>query len=131
MKCLVRLADEVRKVNLTPLKAIRFKCLGYSSGSHKEVRWCKFNESEPNCFLYPYRFGKRAKSPLTPIKTIRKYCLWCCGESYKEAKLCPSATCALYPYRLGKNPARAGQGGQGNIIENLKKRELSSSVMVN
>jgi len=39
---------------ITPLKAIRRKCLDCSAGQRKEVRECPCVE----CPLYPYRFGK-------------------------------------------------------------------------
>ncbi len=39
---------------LTPMKAIRLKCLDCSAGSSKEVRLCVI----PECVLYPYRMGK-------------------------------------------------------------------------
>lgn len=38
---------------LTPLKAIRAKCLDCCCGSSNEVRLCPC----PDCYLYPYRFG--------------------------------------------------------------------------
>ncbi len=40
---------------LTPVKAIRAKCLDCSGDQPKEVRLC----SIPECSLYPYRMGKR------------------------------------------------------------------------
>jgi len=39
---------------LTPIKAIRAKCLECSSGQPSEVRKCDI----PECPLLPYRFGK-------------------------------------------------------------------------
>lgn len=42
---------------LTPIKAIRAKCLDCSNDSFLEVKECAVN----NCPLYPYRFGKRPK----------------------------------------------------------------------
>ena len=42
---------------LTPLKAIRAKCLECSCGQAKEVRLCILKD----CPLYPYRMGKRPK----------------------------------------------------------------------
>ena len=42
---------------LTPLKAIRGKCLECSSGSLGEVRNCTIKK----CPLFPYRFGKKPK----------------------------------------------------------------------
>ena len=44
---------------LTPLKAIRAKCIDCSAGSYKEIAECPIYD----CPLYCYRFGKRpAKS---------------------------------------------------------------------
>ena len=42
------------KPRLTPVKAIRAKCLDCSCGQYKEVRLCV----TPECALYPYRMGK-------------------------------------------------------------------------
>jgi len=42
---------------LTPMQAIRAKCLDCCGGSAKEVRLCTIEK----CPLYPYRFGKRPK----------------------------------------------------------------------
>ncbi len=41
---------------MTPMKAIRAKCLDCCGTSH-EVRLCTIEK----CPLYPYRFGKRPK----------------------------------------------------------------------
>ena len=40
---------------MTPIKAIRLKCLDCCCGSSKEVELC----TVPKCTLWPYRFGKR------------------------------------------------------------------------
>lgn len=40
---------------LTPIKAIRAKCLDCSGGQYTEVTGCV----AVDCPLYPYRFGKR------------------------------------------------------------------------
>ena len=42
---------------LTPIKAIRAKCIDCSCGQLKEVRECPITR----CPLYPYRMGKRPK----------------------------------------------------------------------
>lgn len=46
---------------LTPLKAIREKCLDCSGDQSKEVRNCPIE----SCTLWPYRFGKRPKTSNT------------------------------------------------------------------
>ena len=45
--------EEDQKI-LTPLRAIRAKCIDCSAGSMKEVRECVMLD----CALYPYRLGK-------------------------------------------------------------------------
>ena len=45
--------EEDQKI-LTPLRAIRAKCIDCSDGSMKEVRECVMLD----CPLYPYRLGK-------------------------------------------------------------------------
>lgn len=42
---------------LTPIKAIRAKCLDCTCGQQAEVRRCK----SESCFLWPYRMGHRPK----------------------------------------------------------------------
>ncbi len=44
-------------MKLTPMKAIRRKCIDCSCGSSNEVKLCPVK----NCPLYDYRFGKRPK----------------------------------------------------------------------
>ena len=44
-------------MKLTPIKAIRLKCLDCCCGSANEVRLCNLKK----CPLYPYRFGKRPR----------------------------------------------------------------------
>jgi len=43
--------------NVTPLKAIRLKCLDCSCRQPKEVRICLHDK----CSLYPYRLGNNPK----------------------------------------------------------------------
>lgn len=49
---------------LTPIKAIRAKCLDCCCGQNTEVRLC----TAENCPLYPYRMGKRPKGEQTPAE---------------------------------------------------------------
>jgi len=46
--------DGTTTANLTPVKAIRQKCLDCSCWSFNEVTKCAFT----TCALYPFRFGK-------------------------------------------------------------------------
>ena len=46
---------------MTPMKAIRAKCLDCCCGNVAEVRRCPISD----CSLYPYRMGHRPKSNLS------------------------------------------------------------------
>ncbi len=48
---------------------------------------------------------------LTPLKAIRAACLHCCAGQAKEVRECHLDNCPLWPYRMGRNPKRAGIGG--------------------
>lgn len=49
---------------LTPVKAIRAKCLECSNFQQKEVRECPVKK----CALYGYRMGHRPKDEEIPVK---------------------------------------------------------------
>ena len=49
---------------MTPMKAIRAKCLECSNGSFYEVRFCPACD----CPLYAYRFGHRPKGIKDPTE---------------------------------------------------------------
>lgn len=53
---------------LTPIKAIRAKCLDCCCGSAKEVELCPI----PDCSLYPYRFGKNPNIKLSDEQRARR-----------------------------------------------------------
>lgn len=46
-----------RGCGMTPIRAIRAKCMECSNGQFREVRLCPM----PGCPLYPYRMGHRPK----------------------------------------------------------------------
>lgn len=51
---------------MTPMKAIRAKCLECSNESFNEVRFCPASD----CPLYAYRFGHRPKGIKEPAEEI-------------------------------------------------------------
>ena len=53
---------------LTPIKAIRAKCLDCCAGQKKEVALC----AAVNCPLHPYRFGHRPTSEEAAASGERK-----------------------------------------------------------
>lgn len=55
--CDVAQRKEDAMARLTPMKAIRAKCLECSNGQVKEVRLCPIKK----CSLYEYRLGHRPK----------------------------------------------------------------------
>lgn len=51
---------------LTPIKAIREKCIDCCCGDKTEVRLCPIKK----CTLWPYRMGKRPKTDTTEPKKV-------------------------------------------------------------
>lgn len=86
---------------MTPLKAIRARCVDCCAGELVTVRRCDFKEE---CPLWPFRMGKGVRGQGGLMRPIRQYCLWCVRDQPNEARLCPSVKCALHPYRLGRRP---------------------------
>ena len=60
---------------------------------------------------------------MTPMQAIRQHCLDCCCDQPKEVRLCTCFQCALYPFRMGKNPQRAGVGGENSHSHAEKRTE--------
>jgi hypothetical protein len=50
----IKTKDGVEEVNLTPLRAIRFKCLDCCCWQTKDVKDCGIQD----CSLYPFRLGR-------------------------------------------------------------------------
>lgn len=48
----------------------------------------------------------------SPLKAIRAKCIDCSAGVAKEVRECVVTDCSLYPFRMGKNPNRAGIGGE-------------------
>lgn len=51
----IQTSTGIQKKALTPMKAIRYKCLECSNWSFKEIQLCPIK----TCALYPYRLGKK------------------------------------------------------------------------
>ncbi len=84
---------------LTPLKAIRKRCIDCAGHELTRVKDCEFI----NCTLYHLRMGKGSRACL---RRIRKYCTWCCLDQTHEVRQCPAVECALWVYRFGKRPQK-------------------------
>ena len=84
---------------MSPLKAIRKRCIDCAGGSSKQVSEC----NEKDCSLNEFRTGKRILGK-SSVKAIRKYCLRCCCKQREEVKLCFASACTLHLFRFGKNP---------------------------
>ena len=107
---------------ITPLQAIRRRCLDCSGYNQKEVRECYHNKPIPPfdiaCPLHPYRMGKGRPK----LKVIKAYCIQCQGEhglSSLYVKECTDKDCSLYPFRLGHNP---------NISEETKQKRRERAL---
>jgi len=98
---------------LTPLRAIRHRCLDCSNEQSLEVKMCPVK----GCALWNYRFGRnpapeiRVQIP-SALRSMRLKCLDC-ATSQGAVRKCWVEDCPLYHYRFGKNPARAGKGRKG------------------
>ena len=112
-------------MRLTPLKAVRQKCIDCSGHCLKDVKDCPFDgEQEAMCSLYPLRMGRGSR---TVMKWIRAYCLKCCNGQKDEVKMCHAIECSLWQYRFGRRPAKAGPFPKilttGWVLENLTENE--------
>ena len=58
-----RTATMITPKPLTPIKAIRAKCLDCCAGQRKEVHLCHLTD----CSLHPYRLGRRPTFPATTM----------------------------------------------------------------
>jgi hypothetical protein len=47
----------------------------------------------------------------SPLRSIREKCIDCCAGNKAEVARCHLESCALWPFRMGRNPNRAGVGG--------------------
>ena len=87
---------------MTPLKAIRARCLDCTAGNDAEVRRCEITD----CALYHLRMGKGSKGAGGCLRPIRAYCLRCMNGQPTEVRLCTlEHKCELYPYRFGRRPS--------------------------
>lgn len=93
---------------LTPLRAVRFKCLDCCCESAHEVNLCPVE----SCPLWPFRSGsypenhQGARSVLKPIK---HKCQDCIPEKLNGVRDCSRKCCPIWPYRLGTNPKFKGR----------------------
>lgn len=110
---------------LTPLKAIRKKCLDCCLNQPREVALCPASK----CPLQPYKLGKMPKPrpKLSTLKSIRAKCLDCSCFIAKEVRECGNTGCTLYPYRMGKNPNLKGRR-KGNPEALRKWRENQKNI---
>lgn len=88
---------------MTPLKAVRARCLNCCADSSREVRLCPAT----GCPLHPIRSGKNGGKVKSVLKTIRAKCRDC-SDGLKDVAECALKDCPLYPFRLGMNPNRKG-----------------------
>jgi hypothetical protein len=137
---------------LTPLRAIRQKCLWCCNGSAHEVALCPAKA----CPSWSFRFGhkptdeiiaEQADTLLHPLelpmravefheeqhsglKAIRRKCLDCSGASKAEVRNCVFKGCALHPFRQGKNPNRAfSPEERARRSEHLAKLKITGALL--
>ena len=65
----IRTADGEKIVELTPMAAIKYKCMDCCAFQHNEVRNC----TDLNCALWSFRgvkTGRKGHAPAKPIQTV-------------------------------------------------------------
>ena len=107
---------------ITPLQAIRRRCLDCCGYVKKEVKECDASKTIPPfdipCPLFHYRMGTGKPK----LKEIRAYCLQCQGghgTSTEYVRECTDTLCSLYPFRMGHNP---------NITEETKEKRRQCAL---
>ena len=111
---------------ITPLHAVRLKCLDCSGYIPSEVKNCPIK----NCLFYQYRM----KSGRIKLRIIRKNCLECMGGSSDNVQSCTDKNCSLFPFRFGKNPnisekTREQRRKQSMSLENYRKSQKHVAVL--
>ena len=86
---------------MTPLKAIRAKCLECCGGSWRDVKFC----TAGNCPLHEYRTGRRPKSIQGPQSPA--------FDGQKTAN-CPEGYTGIYPRTNGAEIERRGPHERGS-----------------
>lgn len=87
---------------VSPIKALRLRCLECCAGQRDEVKLCECTK----CPSWPYRFGKKTDGmkEYRPVKACRAKCMDCsCGHE-GAVRECIFTECPLYPFRMGHNP---------------------------
>jgi hypothetical protein len=108
---------------LSPLQAVRHKCLDCCCESSQEVELCPVE----GCLLWPFRFGRYPeghRGPKTVLRPIKRKCKDCMPEAFKPGTRavvdCEKKCCPIFPYRLGTNPKLKGTGGTPPISSRFK-----------
>ena len=107
----MKIQDIKSSKKLTPLRAIRKKCLECMAGNPNEIKLCHLEK----CPFWYYRFGRRQKIGFripTVIKSIKIFCYECSAFNKAEVRNCNIKECPVYLYRMGKNPNRKGIGAK-------------------
>lgn len=109
---------------MTPLRAIRRKCLWCCGDSRQEVRLCPATQ----CPLWPLRMGTGHEgTPLSPLAAIRAKCLDCVGGIMGGIRSCDveilEGPCSLHPFRMGKLPEKQRKRSRA-FCEAARRRAL-------
>lgn len=77
--------------------------------------------------LTGWEFAPGHDSPLRALKAIRAKCIECCCGQVAEVARCHISDCPLWPYRAGRNPARAGKGGDGTALRVWRESQKATA----
>jgi hypothetical protein len=137
---------------LTPLQAIRKKCLWCCNGSTHEVALCPAKA----CPLWAFRFGHKPNDELiarqgntrlhplewrmtaakfharghSALRAIKRKCLDCSGTSKSDVRNCAFNDCALHVFRQGNNPNRTySPEERARRSEHLAKLKIARALV--
>ena len=120
----IRKEDQIMGKTVTPLKAIRLKCIDCSGYELKEVRKCQSEE----CPLFSLRMGRGSRSTL---KQIRAFCMTCCNCQRDKVRVCPTVKCSLWGFRFGKRPKNATLFSKNLMTEGvLETNRVTARVQI-
>ena len=119
--------SQVVKSTLSPLVAIRSKCLD-CAGTWHEVKHCDLSE----CSLHLLRFGNQTLEEISRVKAIRQKCMSCMNGMKEEIKSCIATDCPLYPLHFGKGIPKGKTNRVQAILEKSSYRfdSLCSTTLI-
>ncbi len=122
-----------KQTRLSPVEAIRRKCLECVCGDLAEIRNC--TATSDKCEIFPFRMGRGHKpdwshghEKCTRLQAIRKECIRVCMNHHPNyVPGCPSVNCDLYCFRNGHWPVGSAIRSKRADLSGLAKPESTNA----